>query len=151
MKFFDKITRSIKSENSKQFIVYVFLAGIATIVDFAVLFLLTSIFNIWYLLSATISYFCGMLTNFTLNKIINFKNKSKFIVRQFLLFAIVALIGLGLNNLILYLMVEHIKIAFDVPENYDKLWLFFAKCISVFIVMFWSFFGHKKITFNLLK
>lgn len=141
----------VKSENSTLFIKYVFLAGIATAVDFGVLFFLTNIIGIWYLLSATLSYFCGMLTNFTLNKIFNFKNKSKFIFRQFLLFIIVALIGLGINNLILYFLVDIVKVWFAIPQSYDRIWLFFAKCVSVFIVMFWSFIGHKKITFNLLK
>ncbi|HQJ05427.1 MAG TPA: GtrA family protein, partial [Spirochaetota bacterium] len=71
--------------------------------------------------------------------------------RQFLLFSIVALIGLGLNNLILYLLVDVVKTHINIAPQYDEIWLFFAKCVSVFIVMFWSFLGHKKLTFNLLK
>lgn len=151
MKLFNNVKSFVKSKVSKLFIVYVALAGFATIVDFAVLFIMTSVFNIWYLLSATISYFCGMLTNFTLNKVLNFKNKSKFLFRQFLLFSVVALIGLALNNLILFVLVDIVKTRINIAPEYDKIWLFFAKCVSVFIVMFWSFIGHKKITFNLLK
>ncbi|HOF01075.1 MAG TPA: GtrA family protein [Spirochaetota bacterium] len=151
MKLLTNFLSYIKSKISMLFILYVALAGVATIVDFTVLFIMTSVFNIWYLLSATISYFCGMLTNFTLNKIFNFKNKSKLVFRQFLLFSIVALIGLGLNNLILYLLVDVVKTHINIAPQYDEIWLFFAKCVSVFIVMFWSFLGHKKLTFNLLK
>ncbi|HQJ06842.1 MAG TPA: GtrA family protein, partial [Spirochaetota bacterium] len=87
MKLLTNFLSYIKSKISMLFILYVALAGVATIVDFTVLFIMTSVFNIWYLLSATISYFCGMLTNFTLNKIFNFKNKSKLVFRQFLLFS----------------------------------------------------------------
>jgi putative flippase GtrA len=75
-----------------------------------------------------------------LNKIFNFKNKSKKIAQQFGLFAIVALIGLGLNQLIIWLLVE-----------FGNLWYMSAKLISIVIVMLWSFYGHKKLTFGMIK
>ncbi len=119
---------------------YAFLAGIATVVDFLVLFLLTDFIHIWYLISSVVSYTCGMGTNYTLNKYLNFKNTSKKIIPQIGLFAAVALVGLGLNQILLFFLVE-----------YFGLWYMLAKVISVSIVMIWSFFGHKKITFSLIK
>ena len=137
---FVKIIEKLKSKSYILFFKYVFFAGIATLVDFGVLYLLTDIYKVWYFVSAIFSYLCGMITNFTLNKILNFENKSKKIFYQFGLFAFVALIGLGLNQLILFILVEKFK-----------LWYIIGKLISVFIVMFWSFIGHKKITFHFFK
>ena len=57
---------------------YVIFAGIATIVDIGLLYLLTAFIGLHYLLSAALSYTCGMITNYSLNKVFNFKNKSKF-------------------------------------------------------------------------
>ena len=116
---------------------YVFYSGIATLVDFAVLYALTSAAGLWYFYSAAVAYAAGMTTNYALNKCFNFRNRSKEVVRQFGLFALVALVGLGLNQGIIYLLVEK-----------AGLWYLYAKIVSVFIVMFWSFYGHKTLTFK---
>ncbi|HPO48743.1 MAG TPA: GtrA family protein [Spirochaetota bacterium] len=137
---FKKVLNLLKNKEFALFLKYIFFAGLATFVDFGVLFLLTDVFKIWYFISAIFSYLCGMITNFTLNKILNFENKSKKILYQFGLFAFVASIGLGLNQLILFILVEKFHI-----------WYIIGKLVSVFIVMFWSFFGHKKITFHFFK
>lgn len=81
-----------------------------------------------------------MITNFILNKKFNFANRSKKVVRQFSVFALVALVGLGLNQLIIYSLVE-----------FSGLWYMYAKVVSVMIVMIYSFVGHKKFTFKIFK
>lgn len=136
----NKFYKKSKRNEFKLLINYLFFAGIATIVDLGLLFILTSLIGIYYLVSATVSYTCGMLTNYILNKVYTFKNKSKKIGHQFTLFVFVALIGLGINLVLIWFLVEFIG-----------LWYFFAKLIGVVVVTAWSFYGHKKLTFGLLK
>jgi putative flippase GtrA len=119
---------------------YIIFGGIATLVDIGLLYCLTEYVNLWYFYSAFISYMTGMVANYSLNKYYNFKNQSKNILPQFGLFAAVALIGLGLNQVIIYSLVEFVG-----------LWYILAKIISICIVVCWSFYGHKKFTFGLLK
>ena len=133
----DVIRIFVKNEKHVEFLSYFFFAGVATVVDFSLLYSLTEFAGLWYLLSATISYIFGMITNYSLNKIYTFENKSRKIVRQFGVFMFVATIGLVLNNLIMYGLVE-----------YFGLWYMFARFISMFIVLIWSFSGHKYITFG---
>jgi putative flippase GtrA len=128
------------NESAKLFLGYVFFGGIAALVDVGLLYFFTEFFGFHYLISAIFSYIFGMITNYSLNKFFNFKNKSRKIVRQFGLFIVVALIGLGLNQFILWILVEFIG-----------LWYILAKIISIFLVMFWNFLGHKKLTFGLIK
>jgi len=123
-------------ETLVQFVFYVIFAGIATVVDIGVLFLLTKTLGLFYLISATFSYICGIITNFSLNRTFNF-GKTDGIIIQFPKFLLVAGIGLLLNNLILFFWVGWIHLD-----------LFTAKLLTVFIVMFWSFTGHKVFTFN---
>ena len=134
------MNKLFQKQDVKLFIGYVIFGGFATLVDLCLLYSLTEFLHVWYFYSATFSYFVGMLTNYSLNKYLNFRNRSKQITLQFGLFATVALIGLGLNQLILYTLVEFIN-----------LWYMFAKFIAIFIVMFWSFYGHKKLTFNIFR
>ena len=119
---------------------YVICAGVATLVDMGLLYLLTEYMELWYLYSAAVSYIAGMVINFTLNKTYNFRNRSRRIAPQFGLFAGVAFIGLVLNQIILYLLV-----------SMAGLWYIYAKVLTVCLVLLWSFYGHKRFTFGLLK
>ena len=101
---------------------------------------LTEYMHVWYFISSALAYFSGMITNFTLNKIFNFANRSKKIVQQFSIFATVALVGLGINQLIIYSLVEYLGF-----------WYMYAKFISVVIVMLYSFIGHKELTFKIFN
>lgn len=134
------LNKLLKKQDVKLFVGYVIFAGLATLVDLGLLYSLTEFFHVWYFYSAIFSYFIGMVINYSLNKYLNFRNKSKQIIPQFGLFATVALIGLGLNQLILYSLVEFVKF-----------WYMLAKIIAIFTIMFWSFYGHKKLTFNIFR
>jgi len=84
-----------------------FLIGIfSTLVDLGLLYLLTTGLGIWYLASATVSYSCGMLLNYLLNKFLNFHDTCRDLVGQFLSFALISLAGLGLTLAILCVAVE---------------------------------------------
>src|SRR3989344_1308256 len=76
---------SLLVEQYKIGIKYVISGGTAAAVDLGLLFLLTEIAGIWYLLSAVIAFICSLFTVF---------------------FTLVALFNLGLNTLLLYLAVE---------------------------------------------
>ena len=125
-------------ENTRLVILYVIFAGIATIVDVGLLYIFTSVLGIYYLLSSALSYCAGMLTNYTLNKVLNFRNVSTKIIPQLGVFASVALAGLILNQAIILVLVSRFGI-----------WYIDAKLASVCIVAFWSFWAHKKFTFGL--
>jgi dolichol-phosphate mannosyltransferase len=122
------------------FLGYLACAGAATLVDIGLLYALTEMAGLWYLYSAAVSYTAGMVTNYTLNKYLNFKNKSKRILPQFGLFVSVALVGLMLNQVILYLLVR-----------FAGLWYMMAKFMAICMVMVWSFYGHRRFTFRIIK
>lgn len=127
-----------KTNDTKiQFMRYFFIGGATTVIDMSLLFVLTHYFGIWYLLSATISYFVGMVIAFYSNKYLTFSNLDKKHSSQFLKFAGVALIGLAINNLIILICVE-----------YFGLWYMFGKFIAVWFSVIWNFCGHKWYSFR---
>lgn len=136
----DYIIKRLQDHKINLFSGYIIFAGIASIIDLCLLYSLTEFFHIWYFYSAVFAYLIGMVINFSLNKYLNFRNRSKKIISQFSLFATVALIGLGLNQFIIYSLVE-----------FADLWYVFSKIIALSIVMLWSFYGHSRITFKLFK
>ncbi len=81
-----------------------------------------------------------MVVNFALNKRHTFANTSKRIPLQFLIFSMVAFVGLILNQLILFGQVEYLYV--------EPL---YAKLVAVGVVLFWNFYGHRRFTFGLIR
>lgn len=132
--------QNFESSTLRLFFGYVIFAGTATVIDIALLYALTEHLHVWYFYSAFISYTTGMAINYSLNKYYNFKNKSRYVLPQFGIFVSVALVGLILNQVIIFSLVE-----------FAHLWYMLAKIISICTVVIWSFYGHRKFTFGLLK
>lgn len=128
-KFLDK--------HAKNFILYVICGGIATLVDIASLYFFTDVLEIYYLISVVLAFPLGVLTNYALNKYFNFRNFSSEHFQQLTKFTLVALGGLFLNVMIIYILVE-----------FFGLWYIFSKCVAAGLVLFYSYFMHRYWTFN---
>jgi len=128
-----------KTENTLvQLFRYTFVGGFAFVVDFGTLFLLTEIFHIHYLLSAAMAFILGLITNYFLSikwvfSIRSIENKKI----EFLLFSIIGMIGLGLNELLLWIFTDLILIHY-----------LLSKIITAIFVYLWNFIGRKYLLFN---
>ena len=129
-----------EEKNARYLLGYLICGGCATILDFSIFLALTDIFGVWYFHANFISYPLGLLTNFTLNKVLNFRNTYKGYVRQFLSFLIIGLLGLGVNQLILYELVERFG-----------LFPLAAKAIALASVVLWNFTANRYFTFHVMR
>ena len=120
-----------------QFIRYTFVGGFAFVVDFILLYVLTEYMHIYYLLSATISFTVGLIVNYLFSKIWIFQTERKIQLIEFLVFSFIGVIGLGFNNLFLWLFTEYCAIHY-----------LLAKIFTTIIVYIWNFFARKYILFN---
>jgi hypothetical protein len=112
---------------------YTFVGGIAFAVDFSLLAFLTELFHIPYLLSACISFIAGLTTNYCLSiKWVFNQSNEHDALRDFILFAIVGVAGLGLNTLIMWFSTEIMGLHY-----------LFSKIISTIIVFVWNFIGRR--------
>ncbi len=116
-----------------QFVCYIFTALIAFVIDFSLLYLLTTYLHIFYLLSATLSFLISAMANYLFSiKFVFCKRSSCKISTEICLFLLVTLIGLILNDLILWLITEKIGVFY-----------LCSKIIAGLIVFFWSFFSRR--------
>jgi putative flippase GtrA len=122
------------------FLGYFIIGGVATIIDMGLLFIFVEYFKIWYIYSSIMSFMIAAIFNFSMNKYFNFRNKSNKIFVQFVMFALVALVGVILNTILLYILVEFVK-----------LWYMIAKIITAAIVLFWNYNINKRFTFKILE
>lgn len=117
---------------------YAIVGGCAFVVDYGSLWLLTEVFHLHYLVSAVIAFILGLTCNYLLSTSWVFgDHRMSNRWAEFSVFAIIGVVGLGLNELIMYLGCEKLHLHYMV-----------AKLISTAIVFFWNFFARKFILFN---
>lgn len=128
-----------KTDNTfLQLIRYTIVGGFAFLIDFGTLYILTEFVNLHYLLSAGIAFILGLLTNYFLSIRWVFDTR---IVRdkklEFIIFAVIGLLGLGLNELFLWIFTDLLDIYYLV-----------SKILTSMLVYLWNFFARKRILFR---
>lgn len=121
----------------KKLIKQIFKFGIVGIIcffiDYGVLYILTEFIGISYLISSAVSFSFSVIINYLLSMKFVFrsrKNVNK--AGEFSAFVILSVIGLGLNELIMWGCVEKVGIYYMV-----------AKIISTILVMMYNFVTRK--------
>lgn len=139
--FIHKLFAGKASGLAMQLFRYFFVGGAAFVVDYASLWLLTEVFGLHYLYSAAIAFILGLICNYVLSTAWVFdNNRLKNRWAEFAVFALIGVIGLGLNELIMY-----------AGTGLLHLHYMLSKLVSTAIVFFWNFFARKFILFNKRK
>ncbi|WP_413854573.1 GtrA family protein [Candidatus Ruminimicrobium bovinum] len=128
-----------KTDNSYfQFIKYFFASGIALFADVSILFILTEYFNVYYIVSATISFLAGIAITYILSKFYIFtKTKIHNKINEFTVFLVIGIIGLILNNIFLYIFTE-----------YFGIYYMLSKIFVIIVTYLWNYFARKKFIFS---
>jgi putative flippase GtrA len=112
---------------------YVVAGGLAFVVDFGSLFLLTEFGGLHYLLSAAIAFCLGLVTNYLLSIVWVFNRRTlsnRWL--EFLLFGLIGLAGLGLNELILWFLTDRMGLHYLA-----------SKMVSAVLVLLWNFLARR--------
>lgn len=117
---------------------YTWVGGIAFIIDYLTLFLLTENVGVNYLISAAIAFVMGLITNYVFSTIWVFKNsRFKSRMSEFFIFTIIGVIGLGLNEIVIFICCQNFHFHYMI-----------SKLLSTVFVFLWNFFGRKYIIFT---
>ncbi len=127
-----------------QFFRYAFVGGIAAVIDFALLYVFTEWFHFHHMISAIIAFIGGLCTNFLLSKLLVFnKNAVESRVKpvwEFLSYALIGVIGLGITELILFVFTEKIGIHYMI-----------SKLIATIVVLIWNYLARKVFIYKKAK
>ena len=116
-----------------QFFRYIFVGGASFVTDYVLLYIITEI-GVNYLVSGVISFIAGLCVNYALTKLLVFSKKTTGAekAKEFSVFAIIAVLGLFLTELLMWLFTEKLS------------WYYMiSKAIAAIIVLFWNFFMKK--------
>lgn len=135
---FSKLSTLFKNPSSNLFVQlfrYVIVGGTAFVADFGLLALLTELGGLPYQLSACVSFAAGLAVNYLLSIVWVFGSEARSTATrtmEFLLFAVIGLIGLGMNSLIMWAFTEVARLHYLV-----------SKLISTIIVFAWNFLARR--------
>ena len=122
----------------KEFVKFGVVGGIGTLVNIAILYLLTEEAGVYYMISAIFYFIVAMYGNFLLNKLWTFNEIIEFgIGRKYLQFSLVSISALLVNLFFLYIFTEVLVIYYIVSQ-----------ILAIGIALIINFLGNKIWTFS---
>jgi putative flippase GtrA len=116
---------------------YAVVGFLGMIIDFGTTWTLKENRQVNKYVANSVGFVLAATSNFVLNKIWTFKNSSYWVLHQGILFFLFSLIGLGLNNLVIYLLTAKLR------------WNFYvSKFVAIVFVTFWNFGMNYVFTFS---
>jgi putative flippase GtrA len=106
------------------------------IIDFSITYFLKERLKIHRYVSNSVGFTLAASSNYLLNRIWTFASDNPKVMAEYSSFLIVSLIGLGINNLFLFLFEKKMK-------------FYLAKLCAIAVTTLWNFFANYFITFNL--
>lgn len=126
------INKFVHSKLFKQLFRFGIVGFTAFLIDAGLLYVLTEYLHIYYLISSVISFIVSLIYNYILSIFWVFDVKKKQTYKEVLLFTILSVIGLGVNQLVMYIGVDLLNIYYML-----------CKIISTIIVMVYNFVTRK--------
>jgi putative flippase GtrA len=120
-----------------QFMRYGFVSTVALAVDFGGLVALKQYGHMNYLVAASISFLAGLAVNYFLSVVWVFHGSRLKKSHEIVLFAAIGLVGLGLTDLILWILTSGLGLFYVL-----------SKAIATILVYFWNFGARKKYIFD---
>ena len=117
----------------KQVLKFGLVGGTAFLIDYSILYLFTDVFKMYYLISSIVSFSVSTIFNYIASTIWVFdvdKNASK--IKNLIVFIILSVIGLSINQLIMMLGVEMFNIHYMI-----------VKLFATILVMIFNFITRK--------
>ena len=116
-----------------QFMKFGIVGVIAFVIDYGFMVLLTEVFNVPYLISTTVSFIISVVFNYFASMRFVFKRKDDMSRRrEFIIFLVLSVIGLAINDVFMWLMVDFLYIDYRI-----------SKIVVTFIVAVWNFVTRK--------
>ena len=116
-----------------QFMKFGIVGVIAFVIDYGFMVLLTEVFGVPYLISTTVSFIISVIFNYFASMRFVFKRKDDMSRRrEFIIFVVLSVIGLVINDVFMWLMVDFLFIDYRI-----------SKIVVTFIVAVWNFVTRK--------
>ena len=104
-------------------------------IDFSITYILKEKLKVHRYLASSAGFAAAATTNWILNRIWTFQSHNPELMQEYGTFVIIAITGLGFNNLFLWLFEKRIN-------------FYWAKLFAIGVTMIWNFFANYFLTFS---
>lgn len=148
----------MEKQNKKQLLAeigrFLLIGGVATIVDYALFYLFNLVIltglkeNINLAISTFIGFVSGLIINWVFSARFVYRYNKKTTNKQFLLYLLICVVGLGLTELGMLLASPAFdKFYLTIIIKFD-FWKLFFKCLMTLIVLILNYLGRKFLIFK---
>ncbi len=131
----DSLVTRVNRKEMGRFLKFAVVGAIGAVVDFGVLNFLVLVVGLAPLQANPFSFSAAVISNFTWNRLWTYPESRKFRKRtQLPKFALVNLVGLGINQLVLGVTLHLVEPFIPHPWDYNL-----AKAFAIGVVLFWNF------------
>ncbi len=106
-------------------------------VDFGITWLCKEKLRLNQYVANSTGFLCAVVSNYLLNRVWTFRSQDPAVAMQFSKFLLASLVGLAINNAIIYLLNERLGVKF-----------YTAKLIATGVVTLWNFWANYTFTFH---
>ncbi len=132
-----------------KFLRFCVVGGSGVIVDFATTYVLKEWAHLNKYIANSVGFLCAASSNYVLNRVWTFQSTDPHVTRQYLLFIGISAIGLVINNGVIWLLNDRLRIPFHrlLPEKLrtaepgfgEKADFYISKLAAVVVVTVWNF------------
>jgi len=119
-----------------KFFKFVIVGFSGMVIDFSVTILLKEKLKLHRYLSSSVGFIIAASSNYLFNRIWTFESSNPRILMEYGTFIFISVIGLGINNLFLYIFEKRFK-------------FYLAKFFAIVVTTIWNFIANSYLTFNL--
>ncbi|MGL5226726.1 MAG: GtrA family protein [Bacteroidales bacterium] len=128
-----------------QFIKFAFVGATGTLLDFGITWLCKEKLNYNKYVANSIGFLVAATSNFILNRVWTFESKNPDIQYEYLLFMLISILGLSINNMVIFgLSKPWADKFFKIIPQYR---FYVSKIVATGVVILWNFFMNYFYTF----
>ena len=149
LRYIDHVTRLYEHKRFwlAKYLKFALIGGIGTIINLAIFWALLEMGNVEYHVAAAIAFVVADTNNFIWNRWWTFRSKEKPATR-YVQFLVISLIGLGLNQAFLTVLVDHVMPGIGVLRDRASFYKVVSQAIAIFIVSLYNFAANSLWTFR---
>lgn len=122
-----------------KFIKFCVVGASGMIIDFGTTWVLKEKVKINKYIANSTGFILAATSNYLLNRLWTFQSGNSHIAKEYFSFMVISIIGLGINNLVLFLLTDKMKLNF-----------YLSKLFAIGVVTIWNFFMNYLFTFALM-
>ena len=120
-----------------KFLKFCIVGASGMVIDFGTTWLLKERLKVNKYVANSTGFILAATSNYILNRIWTFQSNDPQIASQYFSFVIISLVGLGINNLVIYILNDRFRCNF-----------YLSKLIAIAVVTLWNFLMNLMITFS---